>query len=181
MYWVQRAKQWWLKEGDRNTKFFHKVASLWVKRNRIVCLHDQNGELVSDSNEIEEMFLSHFKDIFSCDDRRGSQKWVIEFEGKANCYPDCFQPLLVLGVRITDQQRWELDVSFVEEEVRVAVFQMGRSKAPGPDGFVAGFLSKELRLGGQRGFRFGAILFTIRNHVKGAIESHLYHSHPKSG
>ena len=37
-----------------------------------------------------------------------------------------------------------LDKPFTAEEVRVALFQMAPSKAPGVDGFTAGFFSEAL-------------------------------------
>ena len=37
-YWGQWAKAHWLKEGDRNTKFFHAQASEMRKQNTIVCI-----------------------------------------------------------------------------------------------------------------------------------------------
>ena len=36
LYWGQRAKAHWLKEGDRNTKFFHTHASEKRKQNTIL-------------------------------------------------------------------------------------------------------------------------------------------------
>ena len=33
--WRQRAHAWWLKEGDRNTKFLFRYASVRRKANRI--------------------------------------------------------------------------------------------------------------------------------------------------
>jgi len=33
IFWRQRAKQHWTEDGDRNTKFFHRVASVRRKFN----------------------------------------------------------------------------------------------------------------------------------------------------
>jgi mannosylglycoprotein endo-beta-mannosidase len=43
LYWKQRAHVTWLKEGDRNTKFFHSVASGRKKKNRIKVVRREDG------------------------------------------------------------------------------------------------------------------------------------------
>lgn len=42
-YCRQRAKQFWLKDGDQNTRFFHTWASARKKTNKINRLKDANG------------------------------------------------------------------------------------------------------------------------------------------
>lgn len=44
IFWRQRAKQFWLRGGDENTKFFHKFASSRKAHNKITKLKDENGE-----------------------------------------------------------------------------------------------------------------------------------------
>ncbi|XP_074351494.1 uncharacterized protein LOC141690607 [Apium graveolens] len=44
VYWRQRAKSFWLREGDNNTGFFHKFASGWRKTNNLERIQDGNGE-----------------------------------------------------------------------------------------------------------------------------------------
>ena len=41
--WRQRSKVAWLRDGDRNTRFFHSTASQRRRRNYITKLHDANG------------------------------------------------------------------------------------------------------------------------------------------
>lgn len=50
--WRQRSRALWLKEWDRNTKFFHKVANAHKRYNSIDQLLVQ-GELTQDSARIE--------------------------------------------------------------------------------------------------------------------------------
>ncbi|XP_039068800.1 uncharacterized protein LOC120215094 [Hibiscus syriacus] len=45
IYWEQRARANWLKHGDRNTTFFHKVASCKRRRNMIMNLCDRDGNI----------------------------------------------------------------------------------------------------------------------------------------
>lgn len=48
----------------------------------------------------------------------------------------------VLGIKLSSSQIRDLERPFSEVEVREAIFQMKGSKAPGPDGFVAGFYQR---------------------------------------
>jgi hypothetical protein len=43
MLWLQRSRIAWLKEGDRNTHFFHQKAIWRARRNKIKKLRDDEG------------------------------------------------------------------------------------------------------------------------------------------
>ncbi|KAB2624930.1 hypothetical protein D8674_016590 [Pyrus ussuriensis x Pyrus communis] len=56
--WRQRSKVEWAKDGDGNTKFFHKIANGRRKRNYIERLEVEDGGVVEDAEEIENKSLT---------------------------------------------------------------------------------------------------------------------------
>lgn len=52
IYWKQRAKVFWLAEGDSNSKFFHLQASARKKLNHISYLIDDAGNRVDDLDDM---------------------------------------------------------------------------------------------------------------------------------
>jgi hypothetical protein len=59
--WKKRSRIEWLRDGDRNTRFFHRKASGRRKRNKIVKLRRNDGSFATDEEEIKrrtQLFLS---------------------------------------------------------------------------------------------------------------------------
>nr|GMC95483.1 uncharacterized protein LOC109167502 [Ipomoea batatas] len=56
-YWRQRAKQFWLKDGDSNTAFFHKAVKRRHQSNRIMKLRDNNGLWIERANMIRRLSI----------------------------------------------------------------------------------------------------------------------------
>ncbi|MCI25027.1 endonuclease/exonuclease/phosphatase family protein, partial [Trifolium medium] len=50
MFWRQRAKTHWYRDGDLNTRFFHASATSRKKVNRMPYLEDASGRRISDSS-----------------------------------------------------------------------------------------------------------------------------------
>jgi hypothetical protein len=50
IYWRQRSRINWLKEGDRNTKFFHGKATWRAKKNNIDRLHKEDGSMTENKD-----------------------------------------------------------------------------------------------------------------------------------
>ncbi|KAM0834414.1 hypothetical protein ACQ4PT_063618 [Festuca glaucescens] len=67
MLWMQRLRINWLKEGDRNTKYFHQKAVWRARKNKIKCLKDDDGVWKDTPSDMERMASSYFKDLFTRD------------------------------------------------------------------------------------------------------------------
>ncbi|XP_020686434.1 uncharacterized protein LOC110102438 [Dendrobium catenatum] len=60
-WWKQRAKVKWFNEGDGNSKFFHTYTSARRNSNKIIKVKDENGILVEDQRQMEEVFMRFFQ------------------------------------------------------------------------------------------------------------------------
>ena len=65
MYWKQRAKTFWLDNGDLNTKFFNAQSSGRKAANKVSSLVDDNGIVQSDLSTMGSIALSYFRNLFS--------------------------------------------------------------------------------------------------------------------
>jgi hypothetical protein len=51
-WWAQRAKAKWLQQGDKNSKYFHLKASQRKRKNKINFIHNQQGDKLTDNEDI---------------------------------------------------------------------------------------------------------------------------------
>ena len=65
VYWKQRSRADWLKEGDKNTKFFHSKASARRRKNKIWGVEDDQWNWVDDPEGIEGEFCGYFQQLFT--------------------------------------------------------------------------------------------------------------------
>jgi hypothetical protein len=118
--WRQKSRALWLKEGDRCTKFFHRVANSNKRFNSIESL-SVNGSVSSDQATIRNSAVQFYETLFS--------------------EPYCWRPRLdgldFNSIEVAEAQFLELP--FEEREVLEVVQGLNRDKAPGPDGFSMAF------------------------------------------
>jgi hypothetical protein len=123
--WMQRSRIAWLREGDQNTKYFHRRASWRRKKNNIRKLKRPDGTWTSDTNEMENMTKEFFQDLYTRDD---------------HIDPNIITDLL--DQCVDEEMNTRLCAPFSEKEISDALFQIGPLKAPGPDGFPSRFLQR---------------------------------------
>ncbi|KAA3453417.1 reverse transcriptase [Gossypium australe] len=120
LYWEQRVN--WLKNGDRNTSFFHKMAGQQKVRNRIAMLENDIGNSYSTNEDMIKVAQDYFEKLFSASEAESDDR--------------------IFGLvekRVTDSMNDSLNKAFIEEEICTAVKTMPPLKAPRIDGFVATF------------------------------------------
>lgn len=64
IFWAQRAKQMWLLNDDRNTKFFHQVVKNRRNKNKILAIKDDHGNWTNGKLEILRVAELYFSRLF---------------------------------------------------------------------------------------------------------------------
>jgi hypothetical protein len=123
--WQQRAKENWLRGGDRNTKYFHACASQRRRRNSVEKIRDEEGNICTNPTDIEDAFVKYYGELFTT---AGSSK-----------VDSCTS---AIRGSVSNEMNGKLTATFTKEEVKQALDQMDPFKAPGPDGFTVSFYQK---------------------------------------
>ncbi|XP_074346352.1 uncharacterized protein LOC141685128 [Apium graveolens] len=135
-YWKQRAKQFWLREGDQNTRFFHKYASTRRKNNQVQRLKDENGVWRENVEDIQNIITRYFSQLFQVSTKDGK----LSEREKVN--------------QITDEDNAALLEEVSDMEVKMEVFSMHPDKSPGVDGLNPAFFQIFWNVVGQDVIQF---------------------------
>ncbi|XP_057863188.2 uncharacterized protein LOC131071390 [Cryptomeria japonica] len=115
IYWQQKSREYWLKEGDKNTKFFHNSVEARRSWNKITSIHNKGNVLLENLEDINSEVISFFLTLFS---KEGN----ISLEDQQN-------GLNAISKLIIEAQNQALMKPIQFDEVRRAVFSMMGDKA----------------------------------------------------
>ncbi|WOK97539.1 hypothetical protein Cni_G06247 [Canna indica] len=115
-----KGKARWLSDGDRNTKFFHSVASGRMRKNWINTLKLE-GRILNTEDDISKAFTTYFKRLLgTTSERHLSADWPLLYCDENHDLSDLVAPCS-------------------EEEILRNIKLMGKDKALGPDGLTTEF------------------------------------------
>ena len=75
IHWRQKARVKWVKEGDCNSKFFHKVANGRRNRKFSKVLENESGLVLNNSESITEEILLYFEKLYASPT---GESWSVE-------------------------------------------------------------------------------------------------------
>ena len=123
IYWKQREKIRWVREGDATTKYFHSHATIRYRSNKIATPQDESGNTIHEHNQKAILLWNTFKE------RMG----VSEFDSMAFDLQHLIQPSEDLD---------HLEADFTHQEIEAVINELPRNKSPGPDGFSNEFIEE---------------------------------------
>lgn len=106
IYWKQRSRVDWLKEGDKSTKYFHAKASSRKRKNRIWGIEDSQRNWTVMGEEVERELCAYFANLFST--ARLDQNQLDA-------------TLEEITPRVTEEMNDQLQQPFTEEEILEAL------------------------------------------------------------
>ncbi|XP_074347007.1 uncharacterized protein LOC141685827 [Apium graveolens] len=133
--WIQEKecqgiiKDYWTDAGNRelSDKLLHVVfdcksgVEVWKEHNKILRLQDENGDWKDTNEEIQQVIIRYFENIFST---RATNYQLLD---------------RAMFPKISKQQGQELIMPLTEEEVKNVIFTMHSEKSPGVDGLNPAF------------------------------------------
>jgi hypothetical protein len=124
-HWRLQSRALWLAGGDRNTKYFHKVASHNRIKKHIWKISRDDGEKVTDQHGIKSEAVQYFKHFYS-----------------ASTIPNIeeqFKLLDLFPVMVGEEEAVTLYNPVTMAELKLVLFHCKKEKSLGPDGWSTDF------------------------------------------
>ncbi|WZY77835.1 hypothetical protein YC2023_024219 [Brassica napus] len=125
-YFRQRSRISWLKEGDQNTTFFHRLTQVRNSNNSIRSFCLANGAIISDPIAMGQIAITHFQNILAPVNPPPSSSSVSWFHSLSE-------------YRCPQQSQVLLSSKPDTAEITSTLHKLNPNKSPGPDGLTSGF------------------------------------------
>eukprot|EP00253_Pinus_taeda_P017260 PITA_17260 len=112
--WRCKSRQLWLKEGDKNTAYFHKQATARKIRNNVSTITDSEGNHHNNHESIKRAASLHFKSLLTENQEEFDYSELLQY------LPKC----------ITHEMNDSLNREIEEEEIRKAIWTLQPDKSP---------------------------------------------------
>jgi len=123
--WKQKSCIRWLKEGERNTKFFHRTVIHRRHTKKITSLISAIGETLHSHEDMEAALIGYYQNLLT--------KPIL----------DRHEAIAKVTWHVSSLVTWEKNLALLRpisiEEVDQALQDTPKCKAPGPDGFTNDF------------------------------------------
>lgn len=128
-YFRQLSRINWLKSGDLNTSYFHKVAKARKAFNSITIMIGLNGFEATSPEAIGNLAVAHFHTILGPQTPRTTLAMINQVANmirsdRFSCSP---------------AQAAQLSKIPAPEDITKFMFRLNENKSPGPDGYTSGF------------------------------------------
>ncbi|KAK4394652.1 putative mitochondrial protein [Sesamum angolense] len=125
-FYYQKAKIHFLKQGNKNTKFFYDMVKRNATRNSILAIVKGDGSIITSTPDIAQEFIDFYTSLLGTEDQ------ILPFDDE----------IFHWGPSLTLEFASDLCRAVTPTEVNAAVFQISDNKAPDPDGYTSCFFKK---------------------------------------
>ncbi|XP_028790433.1 uncharacterized protein LOC114746383 [Neltuma alba] len=125
IFWFQKARTNWLRDGDRNTAFYHTKTKIRRRRNRVTMLKDEDNNWVEGKQELGNLVNRFFQHLFT--EEEEERIWHVTTHN---------------WTKIRQEEWRDMVREVTNEEIRKSMYSIGALKAPGEDGYPAAFFHK---------------------------------------
>jgi len=123
-YWALKSRLNWTMHGDKNTTFFHVTTMIRRQRSKIRSIKNSIGEWITDMEEVQKHILDGFSRLFTTE---------LEFSTSS------LDVSSFTHIFLSEEEKTKLCIEVIDMEIKESLWALKPFKAPGVDGFHAGF------------------------------------------
>ncbi|XP_042505477.1 uncharacterized protein LOC122082041 [Macadamia integrifolia] len=120
--WAEKARNRWLSQGDRNSRFFHLSAKIRRVKNSIRSLQKTDGTITSSMDDLAVHVEEYYKAIYKASP-------TLDHGSLLDCIPHILDELDVRGLEAIPN----------DQEIKNAIWDLDPDSSPGPDGYSGAF------------------------------------------